>query len=67
MCFTFLAAQGHEVGGSLLEDDQIDTCRELLADARATGVLLPVDVVVAADVTADAVTSVVAPTPFRAG
>jgi len=30
MCFTFLAAQGHRVGDSLLEVDQIDTCRELL-------------------------------------
>ena len=31
MCFTFLAAQGHPVGDSLCERDQIDTCRELLA------------------------------------
>ena len=31
MCFTFLAAQGHGVGKSLLESDQIDTCRALLA------------------------------------
>ncbi len=30
MCFTFLAAQGHRVGDSLLEVDQIETCRELL-------------------------------------
>ncbi len=30
MCFTFLAAQGHRVGDSLLEVDQIDTCRQLL-------------------------------------
>jgi phosphoglycerate kinase len=30
MCFTFLAAQGHRVGASLLEEDQIDSCRELL-------------------------------------
>jgi phosphoglycerate kinase len=30
MCFTFLAAQGHQVGDSLLEVDQIETCRELL-------------------------------------
>jgi phosphoglycerate kinase len=58
MCFTFLAAQGHEVGGSLLEKDQIDICRELLA-ASGDRIVLPVDVVVAADVTADAVTRVV--------
>jgi len=30
MCFTFLAAQGHRVGDSLLEVDQIETCRQLL-------------------------------------
>jgi phosphoglycerate kinase len=30
MCFTFLAAQGHSIGGSLVEPDQIETCRRLL-------------------------------------
>ena len=30
MCFTFLAAQGHPVGSSLLEEDQIETCKRLL-------------------------------------
>ena len=30
MCFTFLAAQGHQVGSSLLEAEQVDTCRRLL-------------------------------------
>jgi phosphoglycerate kinase len=30
MCFTFLAAQGHHVGASLLEEDQVETCRRLL-------------------------------------
>jgi phosphoglycerate kinase len=30
MCFTFLAAQGHRVGSSLLEADQVETCRRLL-------------------------------------
>ena len=58
MCFTFLAAQGHEVGGSLLEEDQIEVCRELLAES-GDRIVLPVDVVVAADVSADAVTNVV--------
>ena len=43
MCFTFLAAQGHEVGDSLLEPDQIDTCRRLLASGRR--ILLPEDLV----------------------
>ncbi|MET8199396.1 phosphoglycerate kinase [Micromonospora taraxaci] len=46
MCFTFLKAQGLEVGTSLLEKDMVDTCRNLLE--RANGkILLPVDVVVA--------------------
>jgi phosphoglycerate kinase len=44
MCYTFLAAQGHEVGDSLLEADQIDTCRRLLATGRA--ILLPGDLTV---------------------
>src|SRR3954454_11862857 len=51
MCFTFLAAQGHDVGDSLLEADQVDACRALLESGK---VVLPVDVVVAADVSADA-------------
>ena len=33
MCFTFLAAQGHDVGGSLLEEAMIETCARLLASA----------------------------------
>jgi phosphoglycerate kinase len=49
MCFTFLAAQGHEVGASLLETEQIDTCRRLLAEA-GDRIVLPVDIVVAADI-----------------
>ena len=59
MCFTFLAAQGAEVGGSLLEADQIDNCRGFLDDAKEK-IVLPVDVVVAADIAADAATSTVA-------
>jgi phosphoglycerate kinase len=43
MCFTFLAAQGHEVGDSLLQGDQIDACRELLESGKE--ILLPTDVV----------------------
>jgi phosphoglycerate kinase len=48
MVFTFLKAQGHEVGKSLLEDDQLDTCRTYLARAEESGVqiLLPTDIVV---------------------
>jgi phosphoglycerate kinase len=48
MVFTFLKAQGHEVGESLLEDDQLDVCRAYLERAQQTGVeiLLPTDIVV---------------------
>ncbi|WP_137291962.1 phosphoglycerate kinase [Nocardioides dongxiaopingii] len=48
MVFTFLKAQGHEVGKSLLEEDQLDVCRAYLARAEESGVqiLLPGDVVV---------------------
>jgi phosphoglycerate kinase len=59
MCFTFLAAQGHGVGDSLLQAEMIDTCRELLQ--RAAGrIVLPVDVVVADAFSADANTQTVA-------
>jgi phosphoglycerate kinase len=57
MCFTFLAAQGKEVGGSLLEADQVDTCRRLL-DEAGDRIVLPVDIVCAADLTDDAETTV---------
>lgn len=43
MCFTFLAAQGHPIGDSLCEPDQIDTCRALLAGSGK--IRLPEDVV----------------------
>ena len=48
MVFTFLKAQGHEVGKSLLEEDQLDTCRSYLARAEESGVeiVLPTDIVV---------------------
>jgi phosphoglycerate kinase len=58
MCFTFLAAQGHGVGASLLESDQIDTCRRLLAEA-GDRIVLPVDVVCAPEFSAEAETTVV--------
>jgi phosphoglycerate kinase len=56
MAFTFLAAQGHEVGDSLLEKDQIENCKNYLAEAEKLGVelLLPTDVVTAAEFAADA-------------
>ncbi len=48
MVFTFLKAQGHEVGKSLLEADQLDTCTRYLSEAADRGVqiLLPTDIVV---------------------
>jgi phosphoglycerate kinase len=58
MCFTFLKAQGHEVGRSLLETDQVDTCRRLLDEARDR-IVLPVDVVCAPEFSADAPTTTV--------
>jgi phosphoglycerate kinase len=58
MCFTFLKAQGHEVGDSLLEADQVDTCRRLLAEA-GDKIVLPTDVVVSTEISDDAETSVV--------
>jgi phosphoglycerate kinase len=42
MCFTFLAAQGHQIGDSLCEQDQIETCRRLLA--RDKPIHLPSDI-----------------------
>jgi phosphoglycerate kinase len=56
MVFTFLEARGHGVGKSLLEADQVDACREYLRRAEESGVeiLLPSDIVVAAEVSADA-------------
>jgi len=48
MVFTFLKAQGYEVGKSLLEEDQLEICRSYLARAEESGVtiLLPTDIVV---------------------
>jgi phosphoglycerate kinase len=56
MVFTFLKAQGHEVGKSLLEEDQLDAVRGYLEQARSKGVeiVLPVDVVAATEFSADA-------------
>ena len=62
MVFTFLKAEGHEVGKSLLEEDQLDTVRDYLSRATASGVqiLLPTDIVVATAFAADADPKVVA-------
>jgi phosphoglycerate kinase len=56
MLYTFLAAQGYSVGASLLEVDQIETCRTYLQQATELGVeiVLPQDIVVASGFSADA-------------
>ena len=63
MLFTFLAAQGHEIGKSLVEVDLIPTVKELIARADSLGVklLLPTDIVVSPAFAADAT-----PTTVRA-
>ena len=63
MLFTFLAAQGHEIGKSLVEVDLIPTVKELISRADSLGVklLLPTDIVVAPAFAADAT-----PTTVRA-
>jgi phosphoglycerate kinase len=61
MAYTFLAAQGHKVGGSILQEEQIPQVTEALADADKAGVevVLPVDHVVADRFAADAEPEVV--------
>ena len=55
MVFTFLAAQGKEIGKSLVETDLIPTVKELIEKAAASGVelILPTDIVVAAEFKSD--------------
>jgi phosphoglycerate kinase len=62
MLFTFLAAQGHQVGASLLETDQIPVVQDYLKRAEAAGTtfVLPTDIVVAASFSADAAHETVA-------
>ena len=61
MAYTFLKAQGHAIGGSLCEDDQLDYAREMMALAKERGVqfLLPVDSVAADKFDPEASTQVV--------
>jgi len=65
MSYTFLKSQGKPVGSSLVEEDQLTTATHILAKAAEKGVeiLLPVDHVVADDMTEDAVTQVVTDIP----
>lgn len=62
MLFTFLAAEGHKIGKSLLEDSQFDTVKRYVAEARERGVelVLPTDIVMASGFAGDA-SHVVAP------
>ena len=69
MAYTFLKAQGMEVGASLLEADKLDVARTILEAARVKGVtfLLPVDHVIAQKVAADAETRIADSTAIPAG
>ena len=48
MAYTFLKAQGYEVGTSLVDDEKLDYCKEMLEKAKASGkeLLLPIDTVI---------------------
>jgi phosphoglycerate kinase len=70
MSYTFQKAQGRDVGKSLVEDDKLDLAKELLEQAktRAVKLLLPVDDVVAPEISNDARTQVIdAASPIPAG
>ena len=69
MAFTFLKAKGLEVGDSLLDEEKIDYCRDMLAKAEAKGkrLLLPVDVVIADKFDAEAESRVVRADAIPAG
>ncbi len=56
MASTFLAAQGHPVGDSLVELDQVDQCRSRLDTGKVS---VPTDAVIAKEISADALTAVV--------
>ncbi len=51
MAFTFLKAQGYEIGKSLVDDEKLDYCKEMMAKAEKLGkkLLLPVDTTIAAE------------------
>lgn len=55
MAYTFLKAQGHEIGRSLLDEEKVGLASELMAEAKRAGVelLLPIDVMVALEIKAD--------------
>lgn len=59
MVFTFFKAQGHQIGKSLLDAGSVDYCRRLL-DEHGDKLVLPTDIVVAAELSPDAQTQIVA-------
>ena len=69
MAYTFIKAQGHEVGDSLLEEDKVDFAKQMLDTAKAKGVelLLPVDTVIAKEFAADAESKTVPSSQIPAG
>jgi phosphoglycerate kinase len=69
MCFTFLAAQGFQVGDSLLQQDQLGAVQAMTALAKERGValLLPTDIVIAQEISDSAETRVVAADAIPAG
>jgi len=69
MAATFLKTQGYEVGQSLVEEDKLGLAKDLLQDAKESGVpiLLPIDVVVAEETKANASTEVVPITNIPSG
>ncbi len=70
MCFTFLAALGHQVGESLLEADYLASCRDWLAEKAADGspkVILPADIVVASGIAENARAHIVRADAMPAG
>ncbi|MBV7532615.1 phosphoglycerate kinase [Chitinophaga sp. sic0106] len=69
MAFTFLKAQGKEIGNSLVENDKLDLANDLLEKAKANGVqlLLPLDSVAADKFAADAATQIVSNDNIPAG
>jgi phosphoglycerate kinase len=69
MVFTFLKAQGYEVGTSLVEDDFVDTAKEVMEKAKKLGkeIILPVDIVVADKFAKDAESKIVKASEIPAG
>ena len=62
LAYTFIKAQGYEVGKSLLEEDKIDLAKSFMEKAKEKGVnfYMPVDAIVAEEFSEDAKTEVVA-------